>query len=62
MAIVINADSQTVLILDRDDRIDAGALSLLGAQNTARSLTAVAPRDEFAAMRQVESEVYQPRS
>ena len=62
MAIVINADSQTVLILDRDDRIDSGALSLLAARHAPRPATAAAPRDEFAAMRQVESEVYRARS
>ncbi len=45
MAIVINADSKTVLILDGNDRIDSEILSLLGARG--------------AAMRQVESEVYQ---
>ena len=56
MAIVINADSQTVLILDRDDRRNNHALSLLGSRP--RPFDA-APRDEFAAMRQVESEVYQ---
>jgi hypothetical protein len=55
MAIVINADSKTVVIFDRDDTVDSRALSLLVAKGTARP----APRNEFAAMRQVESEVYQ---
>jgi hypothetical protein len=62
MAIVINADSKTVLILDGDDRIDSNTLSLLGAKSGARPATIAAPRDEFAAMRQVESEVYQIQS
>ncbi len=59
MAIVINADSQTVLTLGREDRGDNDALSLLTART---SSTAAAPRDEFAAMRQVESEVYRSLS
>ena len=59
MAIVINADSQTVLILGRDDRIDHHALSRLASKDAARPAPmAATPRDEAAAMRQVESEVY----
>lgn len=59
MAIVINADSQTVLILDRDDRRDNHALSLLAPKAAAGPLSNSArPRDYAAAMRMVEAEVY----
>lgn len=59
MAIVINADSQTVLILDRDDRGDNHALALLASQAAAQPApNGARPRDYAAAMRMVEAEVY----
>ena len=60
MAIVINADSQTVVILDRQDPADRNTLSLLSSNAAARPApTAPAPRDYAAAMHLVEQEVYQ---
>ena len=59
MAIVINADIQTVVILDRQDPADRNTLSLISSKSAARPAPAAArPRDYAAAMRLVEREVY----
>ncbi len=59
MAIVINADTQTVVVLDRQDPADRNTLSLLSSRTAARPAPAArAPRDYAAAMRLVEQEVY----
>ena len=59
MAIVINADTQTVVILDRQDPADRNALSLISTDAAIRQVSAAArPRDYAAAMRLVEREVY----
>ena len=59
MAILINAETQTVVVLDRHDRIDGNALALLSAQAVDRPpRAATGPRDYAAAMRLVEREVY----
>ena len=49
MAILINAETQTVVVLDRHDRIDGNALALLSAQAVDRPpRAATGPRDYAA--------------